>query len=79
MNVAVIENNIVKNTIIAESIAIAKEITGLQCIEFTLENPAIIGLTYSNGIFEQHPVPDPRTLEFTPEELADYNAHRSNL
>lgn len=74
MNIAVIENGIVKNTIVADSIAIAEEITGLQCVEFTNENPAIIGLSYDGITFEQHPVLDPRTLEFTPEERADYEA-----
>lgn len=77
MNIAVIENGIVQNTIVADSIAIAEEITGLQCVEFTADNPAHIGLGYDGSTFEQHPVPDPRTLEFTPEELADFEATRA--
>lgn len=79
MDIAVIEDGIVKNTIVADSIEVAEEITGLQCVEFTAENPAIIGLGYDGTTFEQHPVLDPRTLEFTPEELADYNLHRQNI
>jgi hypothetical protein len=76
MNIAVIENGIVQNTIVADSIAIAEEITSLQCVEFTSDNPAIIGLGYDGTTFEQHPVPDLRTLEFTPEELADFESMR---
>ena len=47
---AVIENGIVLNTIIADSKAIAEEITGLTCIEYTIE-PAEAGGTYSDGTF----------------------------
>jgi hypothetical protein len=52
-NYAVIEDNIVINTIIAESKEIAEQISEQTCIEYTDENPAIIGLGYSDGIFEQ--------------------------
>jgi hypothetical protein len=50
MNFAVIEDGIVINTIVAESKAIAEEVTGLTCIEYTTE-PAEPGGTYSNGTF----------------------------
>ena len=35
MNIAVIENNRVVNVIVADSISVAEEITGLQCIDYT--------------------------------------------
>lgn len=35
MNIAVIENNKVINIIVADSIEIAEEVTGLQCIDCT--------------------------------------------
>jgi hypothetical protein len=46
----VIENGIVLNTIIADSKAIAEEVTGLTCVEYTTE-PAEPGGTYSDGVF----------------------------
>jgi len=49
-NFAVIDGNDVINTIVAESKAIAEEITGLTCIEFETE-PAEIGGTYADGTF----------------------------
>jgi hypothetical protein len=57
MNFAVIKNNKVENTIIADSKSIAEQVTGFQCVEYTDNNPAHIGLGYSNGTFEQ-PVAD---------------------
>jgi hypothetical protein len=50
MNFAIIEDGIVVNTIIADSKAIAEEVTGLTCIEYTTE-PAEPGGTYSDGAF----------------------------
>jgi len=50
MNFAIIENGIVVNTIVAESQAIAEEVTGATCVEYTTE-PAEPGGTYSNGTF----------------------------
>lgn len=47
---AVIENGIVLNTIVADSKAIAEEVTGATCVEFTTE-PAEPGGTYSNKKF----------------------------
>ncbi len=51
MNFAVIENNLVTNTIVAESKDIAESILGLVCIEYTDENPAIIGGIYDGSKF----------------------------
>ena len=42
-NYAVIKNNIVENTIVADSKEIAEEVTGLTCVEYTDENPASPG------------------------------------
>lgn len=52
LNFAVLDGKNVLNTIIAESKAIAEEITGKTCIQFTTEN-AEPGGTYVNGIFIQ--------------------------
>ena len=49
-NFAVIEGNNVINTIIADSQAIAEEVTGAICVEYTTE-PAQPGGTYVNGKF----------------------------
>ena len=51
-NFAVLDGESVLNTIIADSKAIAEEITGKTCVEFTTENAEPGGL-YSNGIFIQ--------------------------
>jgi hypothetical protein len=47
---AVIENGVVINTVIADSKAIAEEVTGATCVEFTTE-PAEVGGTYVNKKF----------------------------
>lgn len=47
------ENNRVLNTVVAESKEDAESVTGYTCIEYTDINPAIIGLKYIDGIFEQ--------------------------
>lgn len=52
-NFAIIEDDKVTNTIIADSKAIAEEVTGKTCIEFTESNPACIGLGYDGTTFEQ--------------------------
>lgn len=60
---AVIENDIVVNTILAPSLEVAKFVTnGKECVEYTIDNPAIIGLGYKDGIFEQPPI-----VEYIPE------------
>jgi hypothetical protein len=48
---AVIDNNIVENIIVADTKEIAEKVTGKECIEYTEENPAQIGWTYTNGAF----------------------------
>ena len=50
-NFALIENNIVVNTIVAESKEIAEGVSGKTCIEYFDENPAEPGSTYVGGIF----------------------------
>jgi len=63
-NFAVIENEKVTNTIVADSKAIAEEVTGKTCIEFTTENPACIGLGYDGTTFEQPaPIEEDTTTE----------------
>jgi hypothetical protein len=54
---AVIENNNILNTIIADSKAIAEQVTNKTCIEYTVE-PAEPGGTYVNNKFiKQQPYP----------------------
>jgi hypothetical protein len=45
-NFAVIENNIVTNIIVADSLAIAQELTGKICIEYSDISPVNIGDTF---------------------------------
>ena len=56
-NFAAIENGIVLNTIVAESKAIAEEVTGATCVEYTTEL-AEPGGTYANKQFTR-PKPYP--------------------
>jgi hypothetical protein len=61
---AVIRDGIVENCIVAESLAIAEEVTGLTCIEYTSNNAPIIGITnintdYVDGYFYTSPQPYP--------------------
>lgn len=53
MNIAVIEDGIVENIIVCESIKLAMELTKKDCVEFTQDNPAHIGLTFDGSVFEQ--------------------------
>ena len=46
MNYAVIENNIVTNIIVADTLEIAEQATGKTCIQYTDANPASIGDTF---------------------------------
>lgn len=55
MNIAVIENGIVENIIECESIEIAEEITGKQCVEYTDQNPAYINFGWDGTTFESQP------------------------
>ena len=88
---AVINGENVINTIVANSKAIAEEVTGLTCIEYTVER-AESGGTYKNGIFIprkpfaswildannswQAPVPYP---EFDEENPKSYNWNEETL
>ena len=53
---AVLQENVVVNIIVADSLADAEEVTGFTCVEYTEENPAIVGLSYDGVLFEQLPV-----------------------
>ena len=60
MNIAIIENGTVVNTIVCESVELAESITGLTAVEYTDENPAGIGWTYkfTSNVFTS-PAPYP--------------------
>lgn len=62
---AVIENGKVINTILADSKAIAEDVTGKTCVEYTDSNQAYIGLGYDGTTFEQ---PAPVVPEEEPTE-----------
>jgi hypothetical protein len=51
-NFAVLDNELIVNTIVAESKTIAEQVTGKTCVAFTTE-PAEVGGTYVNGKFIQ--------------------------
>ena len=55
---AVIDGDKVLNTIVADSKAVAEEVTGKTCVEYTTE-PVEAGGTYANGVFTQAPKPEP--------------------
>lgn len=50
-NFAVIENGVVINVIVADSLDVAEAVTEKQCVEYTTENPAGIGWTYDGTTF----------------------------
>ena len=50
-NFAVIEDGVVTNVILADSLAIAQEVTGKTCVEYTNESPAGIGWSYDGSTF----------------------------
>jgi hypothetical protein len=50
-NFAVIQNNFVVNVIVADTLAIAKEVTNLTCVDITNMRVGI-GYTYIDGKFE---------------------------
>lgn len=52
-NFAVIKNGRVENVIVCESKALAEEVTGLTCVEYTDEDQVRIGLGYDGTAFEQ--------------------------
>ena len=53
MKFAVMSGDIVTNIIVADSKEVAEQVTNQTCIEYTDENPAVIGLGYVDGVFEQ--------------------------
>jgi hypothetical protein len=50
---AVIHNNIITNTIVCEEKDIPLDNNGINYIEYTYENPAVIGLRWDGETFEQ--------------------------
>jgi len=64
-NFAVIQNDTVVNIIVADSIEIAEQATGLTCVGYTDEFPAVIGCSYDGERF--YNIPNPMVLS-TPEQ-----------
>ena len=58
-NYAVIQNNKVINVIVADSKAIAEDVTGHTCIEYTSESPAGIGYTWDGTNFVPPVIEEP--------------------
>lgn len=73
MNIAIIENGIVINTIICESIELAESITGLTAVEYTDTNSAGIGWTY-NSTTEKFRPPKPYASWIYNEEIEQWEA-----
>jgi len=48
MNIAIIENGIVVNTIVCESVELAESLIGLTAVEYTIENAVGIDWTYNS-------------------------------
>jgi hypothetical protein len=61
-NFAVIKDGRVENVIVCESKALAEEVTGLTCVEYTSENPVFVGLGYDGTTFE-HPAQEEAPTE----------------
>ena len=57
MNIAVIENSIVINTVVADSVELAEEITGKTCIEYTVEPAEPSGTYVNNKFIRRQPYP----------------------
>ena len=63
---AVLEGNLVVNVIVADSVETAEKLTASTCIFVTeATGSPHIGLSYADGVFEQHPTPT------APEEPAE--------
>jgi hypothetical protein len=58
MKFATVFEGKVQNLIEANSKEIAEQVTGLTCIEYTEENPAVIGWTYDGAEFTAPVVED---------------------
>ena len=69
---AIIESGIVTNLIVAETLEDAESVTGKTCAEYTLTNPAHIGLGYNGSVFEQPAITEERIMQFTQEEWESY-------
>ena len=68
MKFAVIDGNKVFNIIVADSLEVAQEVSNnFQCVEYTDENPAVIGWTY-DGVSFIAPILDEVVLEEPTEE-----------
>jgi hypothetical protein len=71
---ASIKDGIVDNCIVADSLAIAEEITGLVCVEYEEDVKPHIGYAYADGIFEapvvvlEESAPLDAPVEVTPAE-----------
>lgn len=70
MKLAVIDNENVVNLILADSIEIGEEVTGLACVELPEESFAQVGWLYTNGEFiNPNPrvevIEEPTTVEVT--------------
>jgi hypothetical protein len=63
MNFAVIENNVVVNTIVAESKSVAEEFTGLTCVALSDSLRASIGWVYNGRTFTDPNPPTPLTKD----------------
>ena len=73
MNIAIIENGIVKNTIVCESLELAESITGLTAVEYTAEDPAGIDWTY-NSTTKKFRSPQPFPSWIYNEEIKQWEA-----
>jgi hypothetical protein len=51
LNVAVIEGDLVINTILVESVELAEQLTGKTCIAYSQNEKAEPNGTYKNGLF----------------------------
>ena len=59
-NFAVIEDGLVKNCIVSDSLEKAQEVSGLVCVEYTLEDLVSVGFAYTDGEFiNLNPAPKP--------------------
>jgi len=66
-NFAVINDGVVENCIVADSIEVAQEVTGKDCVEYDSTQNVSIGFSYSGGVFTN---PNPFTpIEEAPEGL----------
>ena len=59
------DNNVIENTIMAETLEIAEELTGKTCIEYAEDSASHIGGTYDSKkkVFILPPQPEPTPIE----------------